>query len=238
MLFFTQRKSEVLNLSIVEKTQRWNVETITVGIMAVNCYILRWRQSSEAFIIDPGEEAVKILEFVKKHDLNVKAIINTHGHGDHIGANTEVMQATGAPLWIGKRDDEMLMNADKNLSKALGLSILSPPADRLLVEGDRLTLGDGGILKVIETPGHSIGSISLIGEGIIIVGDVLFAGSIGRTDFPGCSLETLMTSIKGKIMTLPDDVLVFPGHGTSTTIGDERRGNPFLQPGVDLSMYT
>ena len=219
-----------------DNVQKWTIERLTVGMMAVNCYILRWGDSNEAFIVDPGEEAGRILDAINKHKLKVMAIINTHGHGDHIGANAELMKATGAPLWIGKRDDEMLTDTDKNLSKPLGLSILSPPADRLLVEGDILTLGNGE-LKVIETPGHSNGSISLIGDGFVIVGDVLFQGSIGRTDFPGGSMDTLLGNIREKLLTLNDDVLVFPGHGPNTTIGDERRENPFLQPGVDLSMY-
>ncbi len=205
-------------------------------MMAVNCYIVRWRGTNEAFVIDPGEEASRILDLLIKHSLTVKAIINTHGHGDHIGANAELIKTTGAPLWIGKRDADMLTDTDKNLSRPLGLSILSPPADRLLEEGDVLKLGEGE-LRIIEAPGHSNGSICLIGDGFAIVGDVLFAGSIGRTDFPGGSMVMLLKNIREKLFTLNDDVLVFPGHGPNTTIGDEKRDNPFLQPGVDLSLY-
>ena len=208
---------------------------MVVGELMVNAYIVAWQQSKEAIVVDPGGEAEMILERVRELDLNVISIVNTHGHGDHIGGNTELKEATGKPLIIGRHDAAMLTDPWKNMSAQFGMPVTSVPADRLLDEGDEVKIGDGG-LKVFHTPGHSPGSIILVDDGFAIVGDLLFAGSIGRTDFPGGSLELLLRMVREKVFPLGDDCLVLPGHGPETTVGEEKRNNPFLKPGFGF-MY-
>ena len=215
---------------------KWIVERLEVGMLMVGCYIVGWKATGDAIVIDPGDEADRILDRVKELGLKVVAVVNTHGHGDHIGGNSEIARKTGAPIWIGEKDAPMLIDKMKNLSEPVGMPVTSPPADRLLKEGDVVQVGDGE-LKVLEAPGHSLGSILLVGDGIVFVGDVLFAGSIGRTDFPNGSLETLLKMIREKIFPLGDDFIVCPGHGPETTVGEEKRGNFFLQPGFNPGMY-
>ncbi len=213
----------------------WLVDRMVVGELMVNAYIVAWQQSKEAIIVDPGGDAEMILERVRELDLNVISIVNTHGHGDHIGGNTELKEATGKPLIIGRHDAAMLTDPWKNMSAQFGMPVTSLPPDRLLDEGDKVKIGDGS-LKVFHTPGHSPGSILLVDDGFAIVGDLLFAGSIGRTDFPGGSLELLLRMVREKVYPLGDDCLVLPGHGPETTVGEEKRSNPFLQPGFGF-MY-
>lgn len=211
----------------------WFLERYIVGDLMVNCYLVAWKPTNEAVIIDPGGESELVFEKVREHGYKITAVINTHGHGDHIGGNGEMVALTGAPLIIGRRDAEMLTDADKNMSAPFGMATLSIPADKVVSEGDVIKVGDGK-LKIFEAPGHSAGSIILAGDGFAIVGDVLFNGSIGRTDFPGGSFEELIRSIQEKIMPLGDDCIVLPGHGPETTVGHERRTNPFLQPGMSF----
>ena len=213
----------------------WLVDRMVVGELMVNAYIVAWQQTKEAIVVDPGGEAEMILERVRELDLNIILIVNTHGHGDHIGGNTELKEATGKPLIIGRHDAAMLTDPWKNMSAQFGMPVTSLPPDRLLDEGDEVKIGDGG-LKVFHTPGHSPGSIILVDDGFAIVGDLLFAGSIGRTDFPGGSLELLLRMVREKVFPLGDDCLVLPGHGPETTVGEEKRSNPFLKPGFGF-MY-
>jgi glyoxylase-like metal-dependent hydrolase (beta-lactamase superfamily II) len=153
--------------------------------------------------------------------------VNTHGHFDHIGANKAIKEATGAELLIHEGDSSILASASKQ-SAAFGMNaVSSPPADRYVKHGDVIDAGEVS-LKVLHTPGHTPGGISLLEKGMVFTGDALFAGSIGRTDFPGGDLMTLLRSIKTNLMTLPDDTRVFSGHGPASTIGDERQENPFL----------
>lgn len=194
-----------------------------------NCYIIYDEQSLEGIIVDPGDEAGRILETVHNLNLTIKYIVNTHGHADHIGANKELGEKLQAKLAIHADDAAMLTDPQLNLSVAgyMGRIIISQPADILLHEKDIISFGNCRF-KVIHTPGHTPGGICLVGEGIVISGDSLFAGSIGRTDFPTGSLTDLVSSLKEKIMTLDPAMQVFPGHGGTSVIGWERQNNPYL----------
>lgn len=204
---------------------------LTVGTLFTNCYIVGCPETLEGLIIDPGfdqnSEADKVLKQVDQHHLKVKYIVNTHGHPDHTAGNGILKEATGVPILIHEFDASKLTDASKNLSGLFGLRVMSPPADRMLREGDVVQVGNVK-LKVLHTPGHSRGSISLLGENVVFTGDTLFAGSIGRYDFPDASFEEIMSSIK-RLAMLPDHMKVYPGHGPTSTIGKEKRSNPFLQ---------
>ncbi len=202
---------------------------LVVGPIEANCYLIGCPDTLEAAVIDPGGDPPKIIEAIKANKLKVKYIINTHGHIDHIEANGKVQEATGAQILIHKNDAPMLTSPRLNLSTFVGGNIASPAADWELQEGDEIKIGQQITLQVIHTPGHSPGSICLQCTGdILISGDTLFAGSIGRTDFPGGSYEQLIEGVREKLFVLPDAVVVYPGHGPSTTIGFEKKSNPFF----------
>lgn len=203
------------------------VEYFVVGPIDVNCYVISDDNGIGA-VIDPGGNAERILAYIKKENLDIRYVLNTHGHGDHIGADDEVRDGTGAPLYIHAADADMLTDARKNLSAFMGYQALARPADVLLHGGEEITVGDIK-LKVVCTPGHSAGGVCFVGEGFVFSGDALFADSIGRTDFPGGSQVELVSSIKRELMVLPDETEVYPGHGPKTTIGWERVYNPYLQ---------
>jgi len=202
------------------------VNTLTLGPMQANCYLLECEETLSAVVIDPGDDADVILNILEERKLNLELIINTHGHVDHIAANSDLKQKTNAQLCIHKLDADMIVNPQKNLSSFIGRAISSSPASKILKDGDILEAGMIS-LKVIHTPGHSPGSICLLTDEAIFTGDLLFAGSIGRYDFPGSSYEQIINSLK-KIMELDDNIEVYPGHGPITTIGEERSTNPFL----------
>lgn len=199
-----------------------------VGSLGTNCYIVYCENSKKAVVIDPGGDAAKILAAIEREHLLVEAIINTHGHADHVLANVKLQESTGAPLWIHSADADMLGSGTRNLSAFLGGATSCGKADRLLAEGDILPVGDFS-LTVLHTPGHTPGGISLLTDKTVFVGDTLFEESIGRSDFPGGSYSQLINSIKAKLMVLADEVKVYPGHGPATTIGWERRQNSFIQ---------
>ncbi|MDO9264103.1 MAG: MBL fold metallo-hydrolase [Desulfosalsimonadaceae bacterium] len=204
------------------------IKTLALGPIMANCFIVGCENTKSAVVIDPGDEVNKILMSLADSKLTVKYIINTHGHFDHVGANKRMKDATGAPILIHKADADMLAQVSLS-AMAFGMSGEdSPPADKTIDEGDKITFGDI-TLTVLHTPGHSLGGVSLHSNGVVFVGDSLFAGSIGRTDFPGGNYDTLITSIKTKLFPLGDDVVVYSGHGPATTIGREKRFNPFLQ---------
>jgi len=203
------------------------IEKLELGPFASNCYIVGAESNKEGMIIDPGAEAKRILEKVEDLGLEVKLIVLTHGHMDHIGAVREIKEATDAEIAIHTGDVESLQ---RQPSMAMfGLSSPSPPLpDRLLEGGDSIDIGDLHFL-VLHTPGHTSGGICLLGEGVVFSGDTLFNFGIGRFDMPGGNGRQLMNSIHTKLMVLPDNTTIYPGHGLETTISTERQGNPFLR---------
>jgi glyoxylase-like metal-dependent hydrolase (beta-lactamase superfamily II) len=208
------------------------VQTIESAPFAENAYVAHRRDRTDAVVIDPGFEPEPILDYLSNHALSLAAILNTHGHVDHIAGNAAMKAAfPNAPLIIGAGDAAMLTDPWLNLSAPFGLSITSPPADQTLIGGAIFEIA-GLKLEVFEIPGHSPGHIVFVlrdDPPIVFGGDVLFAGSIGRTDFPGGSLEQLLAGIRAKLWPLPDATIVYSGQGPATTIGEERASNPFLQ---------
>jgi hydroxyacylglutathione hydrolase len=197
------------------------VETFTIGLLSTNCYVASCPRTKDAVIIDPGlelpVEAQPIVEYISESELNVKFIINTHGHSDHIKGNVFFQQKYHVPLCIHPLDAHFIAELTSN--KYL--------LNKMLEDGSIVRCGKE-ILKVLHTPGHTPGSICLVGEKLIFSGDTLFAGSIGRTDFPGGSNSDMQLSLQ-KIVSLPDYLLVYPGHGETTMIGEEKRINPFIK---------
>ena len=208
------------------------IKMFTVGIISTNCYLVGCTKTKEALVIDPGfdtkAEAETILTEAKKHELKIKYIVNTHGHPDHTSGNRLLKELTGAKILIHEYDAPMLTEAGGNLLAFFELRSTSPPPDEILREGDIIQVGTIK-LKVLYTPGHSKGGISLLGNDFVFTGDTLFAGSIGRYDFPDASYRELMRSIRNKLATLPNHTKVYPGHGPPSTIGEEKSSNPFLQ---------
>ena len=199
-----------------------------VGAIETNCYIVYDEETKECAVIDPGAEAEKIIRLIHQKELKPIMIINTHGHVDHVGANKDLIDEYGVPLLIHSADSPMLDKVEQmELSFFLGAKN-SPPADKFLVEGEKVDIGSIQ-LEIIHTPGHSPGSVSLLGNGVLFSGDTLFWGGVGRTDLPGGSWNELVRSIKEKILTLPKETLVLPGHGPQTTVDKEKRSNPFIQ---------
>lgn len=204
-------------------------KALLVGLLEVNCYILGDEETKEAVVIDPGGDENEILEALKYHGLQLKTIIDTHGHFDHVDANQPLKEATGASIAIHEADAAMLAKPSAEAMFFTGNRLRLSAADILLKEGDVLSFGNYR-LKVLHTPGHTPGGISLVMEGstLVYVGDLLFQGSIGRTDFPGGSFEDLINAVKTKIFSLGDNYTVYPGHGPVTTVGQERKYNPFF----------
>lgn len=196
------------------------IETFTVGMLATNCYIASCKQTKEAIIIDPGLdlliEAKPISDYINEAKLKVKFIVNTHGHQDHVKGNTIFQEKYGVPICIHTLDAPFIASTEKS----------NLPANILLEEGSPITFGTE-TLKVMHTPGHTPGSISLISDKIVFTGDTLFAGGIGRTDFAEGSMSDMRLSLQ-KLVRLPDYLLVYPGHGETSMIGEEKRINPFL----------
>jgi hydroxyacylglutathione hydrolase len=205
------------------------VKTLPVGLTQANCYIVGCEKTQQGAIIDPGDEGERILEAVQGSGLTVTHVFLTHAHFDHIGAADEVMEATGAPLALHP-DDLPLLNAGGG---SIFFGIQAPPIPDpsiRLADGQEITVGEL-TLRVLHTPGHTPGHVTFYepNEGALFDGDVLFAQGVGRTDLPGGSYETLMRSINEQLMTLPDETLVYSGHGPATTIGRERVSNPWLR---------
>ena len=207
------------------------VHQLSVGPLQVNCFVVACQKTREAMVIDPGEEGTRILHLAESNGYKVKQVVNTHGHFDHIGANQSVKEATGAVLMIHEADLPLLQNA-RSSAQAYGLTVSpSPDPDKFLNEGDVFSVGEQSF-STFHVPGHSPGSICLLSDGHLFVGDVLFAGSIGRTDLPGGDFDALVEGVREKLFRLPADTIVHPGHGPDTTIGREKQMNPFVGDGA------
>ncbi len=202
------------------------LKSLVVGPLAVNCYIVGDAATKEAMVIDPAADAEIILQSIKELDLKVKSIVLTHGHPDHVAALKEVKEATGAEIAVHSGDAEYPQQ--QGLALLFGFQCPTPPPpDRLLKNGDSIDIG-GLHFEVVHTPGHTPGGICLYGHGILFSGDTLFNYGIGRFDLPGGDYALLMNSLRATLMSLPDETIVYPGHGPKTTIGAERQDNPFL----------
>jgi len=207
------------------------IHQLSVGPLQVNCFLVACQKTRQAMVVDPGEEGLRILQLAKSEGLEIHKVVNTHGHFDHIGANQQVVESTGAALMLHAADLPLLQNA-RNHAEVYGLKVVPSPApDRLLEQGDTFEVGEHSF-SVFHVPGHSPGGICLLSEGHLFVGDVLFAGSIGRTDLPGGDFDALVEGVREHLFSLPDETIVHPGHGPDTTIGHERRTNPFVGDGV------
>ncbi|MBF0291483.1 MAG: MBL fold metallo-hydrolase [Nitrospinae bacterium] len=204
------------------------IDTVVVSPLDVNCYIFGCEDHKTCAVIDPGDSAARIMEKVEARGYKLAMIINTHAHADHTGANAKLKSASGALIHIHEADAPILVHPSmSDMSVYLGIEP-SPPADVLLKDGDMLKVCPCAELTVIHTPGHSPGGICLLSGKTLFTGDTLFRFSVGRSDLPGGDGKTLIKSITEKLFPLPDDVTAYPGHGESSTIGDEKKYNPFL----------
>jgi len=197
------------------------IKTVTVGELRTNCYIVASSKTREAVIIDPGDEAEKIIEAIETEKLKPILIVNTHAHPDHVGANFKLAEKYGIVAAIGEDGFRMIEDFKGYFEEFSGLKIEDLSMETLLKDNNMIDIGELK-LKVINTPGHSKGSICLYGNKVLFSGDTLFAGTYGRTDIPGGSEEEMQASIN-KLMELPDQTVVYPGHGSRTTIGEERK---------------
>jgi hydroxyacylglutathione hydrolase len=206
------------------------IRQLEVGNMAVFAYLVAADGGGDGIVIDPAGDVDHILAVAKKLKIAVKCIVNTHGHVDHIAGNTEMKEKTGAEIIIHSEDAPMLTSTPAMILRMFGAQ-QSPPADRTVTEGDVISVGAAS-LRVMHTPGHSPGGISLYAPGVVFTGDTLFVESVGRSDLPGGSWPVMLRSIRERLLTLPDETTVYPGHNygrtPSSTIGHEKKYNPFL----------
>ena len=202
-------------------------ESLIVGPIETNCYIVFCSETLECAVVDPGAEGDNIIRLIERRNFKPALLLNTHGHIDHIGANKDIKEKYDIPFYIHSADSPMLVSV---LQSEMGIFMGakdSPAPDHFLEDGEKIKIGKS-FLEVIHTPGHSPGSVSFLGDGFLLSGDTLFCGGVGRTDLPGGSWQEMVSSINNKILTLPDEMIVLPGHGPHTTVGQEKRSNPFI----------
>lgn len=213
------------------------LETIPVGVLQVNCYVLGCERTRRAIVVDPGDDAPDIAALLERHGLRLERLLATHGHFDHLLACRELQANTGAPFYLHPADRPLVVAMRRTCMAWLGFDPGEPPdIDGDVVAGETIAVGDL-VLEVRYTPGHSPGSVTFVDHagGRAVTGDALFAGSVGRADLPGGDMKALLAAIRSQILTLPDNYAVLPGHGPSSTVGVERRSNPFLaEAGADL----
>jgi len=213
---------------------RPEIVCLTNGMFAENCYLVADRETGEAVLVDPGEEAGLFLARLRTEGLTLSAIWLTHAHLDHVAGVGLVKERQDVPVWLHPGDRALYDRAPDQARMFLGTIMPPlPPPDRTIVPGDPMRVG-ACAFDVRFVPGHSPGSVAFIGEGVALVGDVLFAGSVGRVDLPGGDGAALVRSIRGQLLTLPDETIVYPGHGPETTIGRERATNPFITGAITL----
>lgn len=209
----------------------FRVHVFPVGALAENCYVVGHAAGGEAAVVDPGDEGEALLRWIGEAGLVVRAILLTHGHFDHVGAVGLLRERTGAKVYLHAEDRDLIAVAGRQAAY-YGLSVPPvPPPDVLVEEGDVVPFGGDGF-RVLHTPGHTRGGTTYLLGMHAFVGDLIFDGSVGRTDLPGGDTEALFASVREKIFTLPDDVVLYPGHGPATTVGKEKRTNPFFQDGI------
>jgi glyoxylase-like metal-dependent hydrolase (beta-lactamase superfamily II) len=204
------------------------VEMVVVGALETNCYLVYCEKTLECAVVDPGADPEKIFRAIADKNLKPVTLINTHGHVDHIGANKDIKDRFDVPLLIHEADVPLLQNALLSEIAFLLGAQASPDPDSFLREGDEIRFGESR-LQVLHTPGHSPGSVSLKGEGLLLSGDTLFCGGVGRTDLPGGSWDELVRSIQERIFTLDGQTRVYPGHGPSTSVDQEKNANPYVR---------
>lgn len=205
------------------------LRTIPVGMTGTNCYVIGSEETREGVVIDPGGNPERILQAIEADDLTIRYVFNTHCHFDHMGANADVLAATGARLALHPAELSILQA--RGGAAWFGVKVKeSPPPDVELEDGQVIEVGELGF-KVLHTPGHSPGAVTfyLEDEGVAFDGDLLFAMGVGRTDLPGGNWETLLHSIRDVLFSLPDETVLYPGHGPETTVGEEKRSNPWLR---------
>ncbi|NLK21102.1 MAG: MBL fold metallo-hydrolase [Epulopiscium sp.] len=204
------------------------IKMIPVGMMGVNCYIVGDKLTKKGAVIDPGAEGSKIIEEIKKEDINVEYILLTHGHFDHIGAVKKVKEFTKAKVIIHEEGKAYLNNPDLNLSGVIAHKGFTEEADETVINGEKINIGNLEF-EIIHTPGHTLDGLNYYEKNnrVLFSGDNLFRESIGRTDFPKGDMHSLITTIKERLFNLPEDVVVYPGHGEMTTIGYEKSYNPY-----------
>lgn len=206
----------------------FSVETLVVGPIEENCYVLKDEETGHGLIIDPGDNGQEILAYVRDNHIEVDLIVNTHGHWDHIGAVDFLRDALQVRLAIHGEDASMLTATREEMAAYSIFAGGKRPAEILLKDGDTVKFGHCS-LQVMHTPGHTKGGICLYGGGCLFSGDTLFAGSVGRTDLPGGDYREMLESVRSKLKSVADDTKVYPGHGPATSMGRERRCNPYLQ---------
>lgn len=204
------------------------IETIPAGIYDANCYLVYSEKDKKGIVIDPGGHGDRIIGQIESLGLDIKYIILTHGHGDHVGGVKDIKEHTNAKIGIHKDDESLLIHGDSSLPTQVPEDSAVNKVDIFLNDGDLIKFGEL-TAKIIHTPGHTPGGISINVEDRLFTGDTLFAGSIGRTDFPGGSFESIISSIKDNLLIYPDETIVYPGHGPSSTIVREKKSNPFVK---------